>query len=126
MFLAVILDWMPSRYDGLIIYTALTFVVAPQLFLSGLFITAIPGILIGAFTARKISGPLLVPNIIVGGFTAMLIEITIFAMRWWPYSISKDSDSGMFWIALVFQTLLPIWIFAIVTSNAIRIKMEQR
>ncbi|RXH39449.1 hypothetical protein [Bradyrhizobium zhanjiangense] len=126
MLIAVLLDWTPSRYDGLIVYSALAFLLAPGLFLSGLFITVLPGILIGAFTVRKISGPSLGPNILIGAFVGTFIEIIIYAMRWWPYSISKGAENGVFWIALIFQTLLPIWLIAIVTSKTINSNMESR
>jgi hypothetical protein len=126
MLSAVLLDWMPGSHDGLIIYSALAFVMAPRLILSGLLITALPGILIGAFTARKISGPSLGPNIMIGTFSGIVIEIIIYEMRWWPYSISKGAENGIFWIALIFQALLPIWLFAIATSKIINSKTEQR
>ncbi|APG15843.1 hypothetical protein BKD09_46920 [Bradyrhizobium japonicum] len=71
-------------------------------------------------------GPSLGPNILIGAFVGTFIEIIIFAMRWWPYSISKGAENGVFWIALIFQTLLPIWLIAIVTSKAINSKIEPR
>ncbi|RXG86522.1 hypothetical protein [Bradyrhizobium zhanjiangense] len=126
MLMAVLLDWMPSRYDGPILYTALAFLLAPRLFLSGLLITALPGILIGAFTVRKISGPSLDPNILIGAFVGTFIEIIIYATGWWPYSISKGAEIGVFWIALIFRALLPIWLMAIVTSKTINSKMESK
>jgi hypothetical protein len=126
MLSAVLLDWMSGPHDDLIVYSALAFVMAPRLILNGLLITVLPGILIGAFTARKISGPSLGPNIMIGTFAGIVIEITIYEMRWWPYSISKGYETGVFWIALIFQSLLPIWVFAIVTSQIINSKPEQR
>ena len=66
---AVGLDAQP--YDGLIVYSFLAFVMVPGLILNGLLITALPGILIGAFTARKISGSSLGPNIFIGALLAL-------------------------------------------------------
>jgi hypothetical protein len=126
MLITVLLDWMPGRYDGLIVYSLTALVLAPRLILNGLLITALPGILIGAFAARKISGPSLGPNIMIGTFAGIVIEIIIYEMRWWPYSISNGAENGVFWIALIFQSLLPIWLFAIVTSKTINSKTEQK
>jgi hypothetical protein len=79
---------------------------------------------IGVFTARKFSGPSLGSNIMIGTVAGIVIEIIVYEMRWWPYSISKGAENGVFWIALIFQSLLPIWLFAIVTSKTINSKTE--
>jgi hypothetical protein len=126
MLSAVLLDWMPSPYDGLIVYSFLAFVMVPGLILNGLLITALPGILIGAFTARKISGSSLGPNIFIGAFAGIVIEVIICEMNWWPYSVSKGAKNGAFWIALIFRSLLPIWLFAILTSKTLILKTEQK
>lgn len=126
MLMAVLLDWMPSRYDGLIVYSALAFVMAPGLFLSGLFVTALPGILIGAFTVRNISGPSLGHKHFSGAFVGTFIDIIICAMRWWPVFDQQGCRKWGFLSALIFQTLLPIWLIAIATSKAINSKMEPR
>ena len=47
-------------------------------------------------------------------------------MNWWPYSVSKGAENGAFWIALIFRSLLPIWLFAILTSKTLILKTEQK
>jgi hypothetical protein len=107
------LDWMPGSHDGLIVGSVLAVVMAPRLILNGLLVTAIPGIMIGIFTARKIEGSPIGPNFLIGAFASIIIEALAYAMQWWPYS----SHDVPFLIALVFRSLLPIWLIANLTSK---------
>ena len=107
------LDWMPGPHDGLIV-GLLAVLIAPRLILNGLLVTAIPGIMIGIFTARKIEGSPIGPNLLIGTLASMIIEAVAYVMQWWPYSSQDDSLLIEFFL---FRSLLPIWLIATLTSK---------
>jgi hypothetical protein len=108
------LDWMPGPHDGLIVGLLAAVVMAPRLILNGLLATAIPGIIIGIFTARKIEGSPIGPNLLIGTLASMIIEAAAYVMQWWPYSSHDDSLLIPFFL---FRSLLPIWLIATLTSK---------
>lgn len=109
MFHALLLDWMPGSNDGLIVAV----IMGPSLIVNGLLVTAIPGIMIGVFTARKVEGPPIGPNFLFGSFAGMAIEAIAYFMHWWPYS----SNGGPLLTTFVFRSLLPIWLIANLASK---------
>jgi hypothetical protein len=109
------LDLMVGSHDGLVV-GLLYALMTSRLILNGLLVTAIPGIMIGIFTARKIEGSPIGPNLLIGTLASTIIEGVAHLVRWWPYA---SPDPALLIPFFLFRSLIPIWFIATLTSKMI-------